>query len=199
MNETPEKNTSINGSADLETLLRDEAKQAVNADDYSRAQLAKDAGVSAATVHNLCEKKGSLNKTSRRKLAAALRRRNPDFKWGDEEPEARFALCANPACPTVRVAYAEGHFYVAPKFRPIKGLVSDKCPYCRATIHVASPCCNAPISERQLLCPKPGCKGPLVPAPKDLENLPPTERVRACVLRNRMNDQLMRHLADDAS
>ncbi|HUT95771.1 MAG TPA: helix-turn-helix domain-containing protein [Thermoguttaceae bacterium] len=164
---------------------------------WTQETLAETAGVSQALVSNLItRRRGPVSRKSAEKLADALGLQIADFERSETAPYGpRFAFCGSTSCPSVCLATVEGKLYVAPRFLRLRNVTSDECPYCDSLIYRECPNCREPISEKRLHCPK--CKEPYVPVPDDLEGLPRNEVVRECELRNRMNEQIRRHLGDE--
>jgi len=177
--------------AAMEALLDPENPRKLRQED-----LAEQAGVSQSLISNF-RRKQKIRIASARKLASAIRRHDLDFEWGEPASVASgYAFCGSTHCPSLRVAVLDGEPHVAPKFYRLTKSTRDNCPYCHSVMYRECPNCRATVRQKVLRCPK--CKEPYVPVPDDLESLPPEKLSRACVVRNRMSEQLCRHL-DDAS
>lgn len=173
--------------------VRQELEKPKQEGKWTQVTLAKEAGVSQALVSNLITGRQKIGRESAEKLAKALRLQIADFERSEAAPYGpRFAFCGSTSCPSLCLAAIEGRLYVAPAFVPLKELTSEKCVYCDSLIYRECPNCLEPISEKRLHCPK--CNGPYVPVPENLEGLPPSEIARECERRNRMNEQIRRHL-----
>ncbi len=154
--------------------------------------LANKAGPSQTTISNLL--KGiQIGRESAEKLAKAVDLPLEGLE-GPTGPD--FAFCGSPDCPSVCLAALGGRVYAAPRFQRLTKSTMDNCPYCNSAMYRECPNCRASISEKVLCCPE--CKQPYVPVPDDLEGLAPRDLVRECLMRNRVNEQFRRHLADDS-
>jgi predicted XRE-type DNA-binding protein len=171
--------------------LREEVKKKIEDATYSQVTLAKKAGVSQPLVCNLV-KGQDITKGPAKKLAEVL---GLPLEGLDIRMGSIFAYCGSSRCPSVCLAVIGGEFYVAPKFRLLTQSTRQNCPYCKSLMYRECPNCQEGIFQKALYCP--ACEEPYVPVPDELENLPPQDLVKECLRRNRMNEQLCRHLGND--
>jgi hypothetical protein len=194
MGDSPEKPVLLPRQPDIEEV-REAVRETVELPGLSQTKLAKGAGVVQSLVSNILGG-GKITRETAAKLIEAVNELNPQYEWGKRPSQGPFGFCGSTTCPTLRVAFVDGKFYVAPLFLTHQEIKSEQCPYCRAEMYLKCPTCGKLIHERLTYCPHEDCGAPFAPVPDDLENLPPAERARACEVRNRMNEQLLRHLVE---
>jgi len=130
--------------------LKAEVQKLLKEGELTQTGLAEEAGVSQSLISKLVNDK-QISRTVANKLADVLRRRDPDFEWG--EPTCRasvYGYCASTGCPSLCLAVLDGVVYVTPKYRRLTRSMPERCPYCASRIYREYPDCKEPVLERAL-------------------------------------------------